>query len=85
MYSRVDTLLWLVVTLLVSTETTRRASLAMKLVKTRLQNKTGDGFIWNYMIIYIEKELTTKISSHDIIEAFDLVCPRRGKFKLIEM
>jgi hypothetical protein len=37
------------------------------------------------MIIYIEKELATNISSRDVIEDFDLVGPRRGKFKLIEM
>jgi hypothetical protein len=39
----------------------------------------------NYMIIYIEKELATNISSHDVIEDFDLVGPCSGKFKLIEM
>jgi hypothetical protein len=29
-----------------------------------------DDFLRSYMIIYIEKELTATISSHDIIETF---------------
>lgn len=37
------------------------------------------------MIIYIEKESVIKINSHDIVEAFDLVDPRRSIFKLVEI
>jgi hypothetical protein len=44
-----------------------------------------DDFLRSYMIIYIEKELAAKISSHDIIEVFNLVNPRKGKLKLIGM
>lgn len=84
-YPMVDRLLRLVVTLPVSTATTERAFSAMKLVKTRLRNKMGDDYLRSYMIIYIEKELAAKISSLQIIKAYDLAGPRRGKFKLIEM
>jgi hypothetical protein len=34
------------------------------------------------MIVYIEKELTAKISSNDIIKSYDLVSNLRGKFKV---
>jgi hypothetical protein len=37
------------------------------------------------MIVYIEKELAEKISSNDVIKAFDLVGSRKSKFKIIEM
>jgi ribosomal protein L31E len=74
-----------VVTLLLSTATTERASSAIKLIKTRIRNKMRDDFLRSYMIIYIEKELAAKISSHDIIEVFNLVNPRKGKLKLIGM
>jgi hypothetical protein len=38
-YSMVDRLLWLVITLPVSTTTTERAFSAMKLIKTRIRNR----------------------------------------------
>ena len=57
----------------------------MKLAKIRPRNKMGDDFLRSYMIIYIEKELAAKITSEDIINSYDLVGSRRGKFKLIEM
>jgi len=84
-YPMVDRLLRLVMTLPVSTATTERAFSAMKLAKTRPRNKMGDDFLRSYMIIYIEKELAAKITSEDIINSYDLVGSRRGKFKLIEM
>ncbi|KAG2604865.1 hypothetical protein PVAP13_4NG097550 [Panicum virgatum] len=84
-YPMVDKLLRLVMTLPVSTATTERAFSAMKLAKTRPRNKMGDDFLRSYMIIYIEKELARKITSEDIINSYDLVGSRRGKFKLIEM
>jgi len=45
----------------------------------------GDDYLRSYTIIYVEKELTEKISSLDILKAFDLGGPCRGNFKLIEM
>ena len=57
MYSMVDRLLRLVITLPVSTATTERGFSAMKLIKTRLRNKTGDDFLRHYMVVYIEKDI----------------------------
>jgi hypothetical protein len=57
----------------------------VKLCKTRTWNKMGDDYLWTCVTIYIEKELAAKISSLDIMEAFDQGGPRGGKFKLIEM
>jgi hypothetical protein len=83
MYPMVDRLLRLVVTLPVSTATVERVFSGVKLCKTRTHNKMGNDYLRSYVTIYIEKELAAKISSLDIMEAFDQGGPRRGKFKLI--
>ena len=84
MYSMVDRLLRLVITLPVSTATTERAFSAMKLVKTRLRNRMGDDFLRHYMVVYIGKEIAAKITSDEIINLFD-TGSRRAEFKLIDM
>ena len=84
MYSMVDRLLRLVITLPVSTATTERAFSAMKLIKTRLRNKMGDDFLQHYMVVYIGKDIAAKINVEKIIDLFDRP-GRRSKFKLIEM
>jgi len=84
-YPMVDRLLRLVLTLSVSTATTERCFLAMKLAKTRLRCTMGDGFLRDCLVIYIEKELAASISTDDIITTSDLAVSRRAKFKLIDM
>jgi hypothetical protein len=42
----------------VSTGTTKRAFLAIKIVKTRLCNKMEDKFLENNLIVYIEREIS---------------------------
>jgi hypothetical protein len=72
-------LIRLVLTLPVSTATTERAFSAMKLVKTRLQNKMEDGFLRDCLVTYIEKEIAVEISTDTIIDIFD-EAPRRVDF-----
>jgi hypothetical protein len=81
LYPMVERLRRLVLTLPISTATTERVFSAMKLIKTRNRNKIGDDYLRSYTIIYVEKELATKISTRDIMEAFDLGGSRRSKFK----
>ena len=83
MYSMVDRLLRLVITLPVSTVTTERVFSAMKLIKTRLQNKMGDDFFRHYMAVYIGKDIAAKINVDEIIDLFYRPV-RRSKFKLVE-
>ena len=80
----VDRLLWLVITLPVSTATTEQAFSAMKLVKTCLRNRMGDDFLRHYMVVYIGKEIAAKITSDEIINLFD-TGGRRAEYKLIDM
>jgi hypothetical protein len=56
-YQLIDRLIRLILTLPVSTVTTKRAFSAMKIVKTRLRNRMEDDFLANYLIVYIEKKL----------------------------
>jgi hypothetical protein len=81
----VDKLLRLLLTLPVSTTTTYRAFSAMKFVKTRLRRKMGDAYLRDYLVVYIERELTVMICSDDIIKVYDLANIRRAKFKITEM
>jgi hypothetical protein len=81
----VDKLLRLLLTLPVSTVTTERAFSAMKFVKTRLRRKMGDAYLWDYLVVYIERELAAIICSDNIIKANDLANTRRAKFKITEM
>jgi hypothetical protein len=81
-YPMVDKLLRSLLTLPVSTATIERAFLAMKFVKTRLRSKMGDAYLWDYLVVYIERELAAIISSNDIIKAYDLANTRRAKFKI---
>ncbi|XP_071700192.1 uncharacterized protein [Rutidosis leptorrhynchoides] len=61
-YSMLDRVFRLILTLLVSTATTERALSAMKLCKTRLCNKMSNDFLADNLVVYIEK---------DIVESFD--------------
>ena len=72
-------LIRLVLTLPVSTTTGERAFSAMKLVKTRLQNKMENGFLRDCLVIYIEKEIAIGITTDAIIDEFD-EAPRRVDF-----
>jgi hypothetical protein len=56
-YPLVDRLIRHVLTLLVSTTTTERVFLAIKIVKTRLRNRMKNDFLVNYLIVYIENKL----------------------------
>jgi hypothetical protein len=57
-YYLIDILIRLVLTLPVSTGTTKRAFLAIKIVKTRLCNKMEDEFLENNLIVYIEMKIS---------------------------
>jgi hypothetical protein len=81
----VDKLLRLLLTLPMSTLITERAFSAMKFVKTRLRRKMGDAYLWDYLVVYIERELAAIICSDDIIKAYDLANTRRAKYKQTEM
>ena len=74
-------LIQLVVTLPVSTATTERVFSAMKLVKTRLRNKMEDGFLRDFLIIYIEKEIAMEFTTDELIDDFDAIQTHRAKFK----
>lgn len=56
-YNLIDSLIRLILTLPASTATTQKAFSAMKIVKTSHRNKMGDGFLVNYLVVHIEKEI----------------------------
>ncbi|KAH7658095.1 Ribonuclease H-like protein [Dioscorea alata] len=74
-------LVLLVLTLPVSTTTIERAFSAMKIIKKRLQNKTEDGFLTDYMIVYIEMEIAEKFTADMIIDDFYEMKHRRAQLK----
>ena len=57
-------------TLPVSTVTTKRAFSTMKLLKTRLHNRMEDELLADNMIVYIEKEIAGNFTIEMIIDEF---------------
>ena len=66
----IDRLIRLVLTLPVSTATTERAFLAIKLLKTRLHNRMEDEFLADNMIVYKEKEIAGNFTIEMIMDEF---------------
>ena len=73
----IDKLIRLVLTLPVSTATTERAFLAIKLLKTRLHNRMEDEFLADNMIVYIEKEIAGNFTIEMIMDEFYSMKNRR--------
>ena len=73
----IDKLIRLVLILPVSTSTTNRAFLAMKLLKTRLRNRMEDEFLADNMIVYIENEIAGNFTIEMIIDEFYSMKNRR--------
>jgi len=72
---------WLILTLLVSTATTKRAFSAMKIIKIRLRNQMEDDFLANYLIVYIEKEIAKRFTIDMIIDYFYSMKERQTQLK----
>ncbi|XP_073298470.1 uncharacterized protein [Primulina huaijiensis] len=80
-YFIIDRLIRLVLNLPVSTATTERAFLGMKLLKTPLCNKMELEYLNNAMVLYIEREIAHDIDIDYIIDIFDLLKNRRLRLK----
>lgn len=79
-YLLVYRVLVLVLTLPVSIATTERAFSVMNIVKTRLRNKMEDEFLTDALVLFIEKEISSKISSDSIMDDFRDLKERRTLF-----
>ncbi|XP_021734874.1 uncharacterized protein LOC110701548 [Chenopodium quinoa] len=75
-YFLFDRLIRLVLTLPVSTATTKRAFSAMKIMKTRLRNKMEDEFLADSLVISIERKISKSFSTKSIIDDFKLLKER---------
>ena len=64
-------------TLPVSTATTKRAFSAMKLLKTKLRNRMEDEFLADNMIVYIDKEIAGNFTIEMIMDKFYSMKNRR--------
>jgi hypothetical protein len=69
-YQLVFRVIVLVLTLLVSTATTKRAFSAMNIVKIRLRNKIENEFLTDSLMVYIESEVAATINIDSIIDDF---------------
>ena len=66
----IDRLIRLVLTIPISTATTERAFLVMKLSKTRLHNKMEDELLVDNIIVYIKKEIVRNFTIEMIMDEF---------------
>jgi len=80
-YSLVDSLIQLILTLHVSTTTIERAFSAIKIVKIRFRNRMENDFIVNYLIVYIEKEIVERFTIDMIIDDFYFMKEQRAQLK----
>jgi hypothetical protein len=69
-YYLIDRLIRFVLTLPVSSATTKQAFSAIKILKTRLCNKIEDGFLANSLVVYIEKEIAESFNLDSILDDF---------------
>ncbi|XP_071707423.1 uncharacterized protein [Rutidosis leptorrhynchoides] len=76
-YPKVYLLLKLALILPVATSTVERAFSTMKLIKNDLRNKSGDQFMNDCLLSYIEKEVLDDISNEAIMDEFYRMKPRR--------
>nr|XP_011463590.1 PREDICTED: uncharacterized protein LOC101309442 [Fragaria vesca subsp. vesca] len=79
-YPMIHRLICLVLTIPVSTATTKRAFLAMNIIKNRLRSKMEDDFLDDCMVLHIEKEYADSIDNAVVIEDFENLSNRRVKF-----
>ena len=73
----VDRLLWLLLTLPVSTATAERAFSSLKIIKTRLRNKMEDEYLANSLLVHIEGEIAGYYGYDEIINDFKNMKTRR--------
>ena len=73
----IDRLIRLVLTLPISTATTKRAFSTMKLLKTRLRNRMEDELLVDNMIVYTEKEIAGNLTVEMIMDEFYSMKNRR--------
>ncbi|GAV86401.1 LOW QUALITY PROTEIN: Dimer_Tnp_hAT domain-containing protein, partial [Cephalotus follicularis] len=76
-YPFVDRLIRFVLTLPVSTATTERAFSAMNIIKNKLHSKMEDDYLRGSLALYIEREITEKITIDAIIDDFCTIKERR--------
>ena len=76
-YVMLTRLIHLVLTLPISTATTKQAFSAMKHVKTALHNKMEDDFLADCLTLYIERDFVKNVDVDSIIDEFYASKPRR--------
>jgi hypothetical protein len=69
-FNLISKLIWLVLTISISTLMTEQAFSFVKFIKNQLWNTIEDEFVVDYMIIYIERDFAISIDSESIIEEF---------------
>jgi hypothetical protein len=70
----------LLLTLPVSTATTKQAFSTMNIIKTKLRNKIADEFLMDSLILYIEKEIVATLYTNSIIDDFRNMQTRQVPF-----
>ena len=70
-YKLIYRMVRLVLTLPVSTTTTKRAFSVMKVVKTNLWNKMENDFLTDSLMLYTEKDIVSTFSLDSIVDDFE--------------
>ncbi|PWA69295.1 hypothetical protein CTI12_AA299280 [Artemisia annua] len=73
-------ILKLALVLPISTATVERCFSKMKLIKTDLRNRMGNGYLNNAMVCAVEGETFDEVTNEDVIFRFLAMKDRRGEF-----
>ncbi|GAA0154157.1 hypothetical protein LIER_37814 [Lithospermum erythrorhizon] len=76
----IDILIWVVLTLPISTATVERLFFAMNHIKIDDRNKMEDIFLSDSLVIYTEREIAENVSTDSIIDDFN-----RGKCRRVPL
>ncbi|XP_071728815.1 uncharacterized protein [Rutidosis leptorrhynchoides] len=82
-YPLVYRLLKLALVLPIATATVERCFSAMKIIKSNLRNRIGEDFLNACVICAVEREALAKVKDEDVIQRFQKMRDRKGKFQCI--
>ena len=64
----------------IATTTVERIFFAMNIVKNGLRNLTGEEWMSDSLVIYIEKEFSNRVTNEDIMQRFQKMKTRHHQF-----
>ena len=69
-YQELELLLWLFLTIPITTASSERSFSALRIIKNYLRNSMSDERLSNLVLLFIEKEITKSLNTDKLIDIF---------------